>query len=93
MDTFRGTAGNDTSVTRRIAGLEPNLLMTILVVLVIVILLVLLFNMSSGSDSSGSNTGTGPATGFFNPLNAAMRNNTVRTTTAAPVVTKTTRAV
>ncbi|AAL05838.1 ODV-E18 [Choristoneura occidentalis granulovirus] len=88
MDTFRGTA--DTGVNRRIAGLEPNLLMTILVVLVIVILLVLLFNMSSGSDSSGS--GANPNAGFFNPLNTAMRNNTVRNT---PVVTTatTTRAV
>lgn len=92
MDTFRGgAAGGDVGVTRRIAGIEPNMLMTVLVVLVIIILLVLLFNMSSGSDSSGSGA-TAPQTGFFNPLNAAMRNNNVRN---APVVTTatTTRAV
>ncbi|QOD39976.1 odv-e18 [Matsumuraeses phaseoli granulovirus] len=83
MDTFRGGAA-DTGVRR--FGLEPNMLMTILVVLVIVILLVLLFNMSSGSDSSGSGTNTTRA-GFFNPLNNAMRNNPVVTTAT------TTRAV
>lgn len=82
MDTFRGTSDG---ATRRIAGLEPNLLMTILVVLVIIILLVLLFNMSSGSDSSGSGGVANPNTtnrGFFNPLNNAMRNNTPVVTTA-----------
>lgn len=84
MDTFRGT---DTGVTKRIAGLEPSLLMTILVVLVIIILLVLLFNMSSGSDSSGSGANN-TRTGFFNPLNTALRNNPVVTTN-----TTTTRAV
>ncbi|AIS92013.1 ODV-E18 [Erinnyis ello granulovirus] len=91
MDTFRGNATNDVGVSRRIVNLEPNLLMTVLVVLVIVILFVLLFNMSSGSDSSGS--GANPeATRFFNPLNATMRNNSIRNT---PVVTTatTTRAV
>ncbi|AGQ20272.1 odv-e18 [Clostera anastomosis granulovirus A] len=90
MDTFRTNTGEITTA-RRIAGLDPNMLITILVVLVIIILLVLLFNMSSGSDSSGSNAAA-PQAGFFNPLNAAMRNNNVRN---APVVTTatTTRAV
>ncbi|AAM70210.1 occlusion derived virus envelope protein 18 [Phthorimaea operculella granulovirus] len=83
MDTFRG----ETGVTRRIAGLEPNMLMTILVVLVIIILLVLLFNMSSGSDSSGSGPATNTRAGFFNPLNNTLRNNPVVTTAT------TTRAV
>ncbi|AKN80771.1 ODV-E18 [Diatraea saccharalis granulovirus] len=88
MDTFRGGAA-DTNVTRKIAGLEPNLLMTILVVLVIIILLVMLFNMSSGSGGDSSGSGNQPATrlGFFNPLNTAMRNNPVVTTAT------TTRAV
>lgn len=86
MDTFRG-AGEGGGVTRRIAGLEPNLLMTVLVVLVIVILLVLLFNMSSDSDSMGSgNAGTDRNNRMF-PMNAAMRNNPVVTTAT------TTRAV
>nr|UYX49647.1 ODV-E18 [Darna trima granulovirus] len=91
MDTFRTTG--DATVTRRIAGLDPNMLMTILVVLVIIILLVLLFNMSSGSDSSGSGGAANPQANLFNPLNNAMRNNTVRN--ASPVVTTatTTRAV
>ncbi|AAG27311.1 PxORF13 peptide [Plutella xylostella granulovirus] len=50
MDTFRGDG--------RIAGLSPNLLMTILVVLVIIILLIMLFNMSSNGNSSDSGTPT-----------------------------------
>nr|AMQ35625.1 PxGV-Corf13 protein [Plutella xylostella granulovirus]AMQ35742.1 PxGV-Korf13 protein [Plutella xylostella granulovirus]AMQ35859.1 PxGV-Morf13 protein [Plutella xylostella granulovirus]AMQ35976.1 PxGV-Torf13 protein [Plutella xylostella granulovirus]ANY57532.1 PlxyGVORF13 protein [Plutella xylostella granulovirus] len=80
MDTFRGDG--------RIAGLSPNLLMTILVVLVIIILLIMLFNMSSNGNSSDSGTANANTRmGMFNPLNNTMRNNPVVTTAT------TTRAV
>lgn len=91
MDTFRGgpaaTPGTvEEGYRRRVMGMDPGALMSILIILVIIILLLMLFNMSSDSDSdqsspspNGGNRTNRQAT-FFNPLNNTMRNNPVVTT-------------
>lgn len=96
MDTFRGGATATPVVEegyrRRVLGMEPGALMSILIILVIIILLLMLFNMSSDSDSLSPGKGGEGRTqaAFFNPLNNTMRNNA-----RPPVVTTatTTRAL
>jgi|WetSurMetagenome_2_1015567.scaffolds.fasta_scaffold262863_2 hypothetical protein len=98
MDTFRGGAAPGATVEegyrRRILGLDPGALMTILIVLVIIILLLMLFNMSSDSNASSPGKGDTRTQGvFFNPLNNTMRNNAIRTNPPVVTTATTTRAL